>query len=169
MRKALRIEEGSGTVGGRDGALRFTGDALCDGLLITGSPFSGNPFPALRWPWFILFGVLLLFFHSAIHVWQVKLSFVDTSLRRVRSLLAAIHSLVFVFASRWLVVARPVSYRPTPYIAPNLSVTCSQTICFHLWISSPFCLGQALEVILEKVHPRRSPWGLLQYLDVGAQ
>ncbi len=45
MMKAVRIEKGSGTVdGGRDGALRFTGDALCDGLLITGSPFRETRF-----------------------------------------------------------------------------------------------------------------------------
>src|SRR6266849_5060722 len=41
MRKALRIEEGSGTVGGRDGARRSIRDAfVCGLLLVTGSAFA---------------------------------------------------------------------------------------------------------------------------------
>ncbi len=99
--------------------------AISRDVLFMGSPFSGNPFPALRWPWLYF---LLLFLHHAIQVWHVKPFSFDTSLSLVRLLRGAARSLVFVSTSRWFAISRPVSCRPTPCIAPNLSETFAEII-----------------------------------------
>ena len=72
--------------------------------------------------------ILLLFLDYAIPVWHVKPCSCDTSLSRLRLLRGAVRSLVFVSASRWFAISRPVACLSTLYISPNLSETSAETI-----------------------------------------